>query len=198
MKNYTAKTLEDAIKQAADEQTISTESVIYELVEEKKGLFKKVTINVYEPKDIQDYACEYLETCIESLGTQSNATAVQDGELIKITINSERNPILIGKNGKTLQALNELVKVATSAKFKRRIRILLDVNDYKEDKYSRIARTARNVAKQVQKSKVSAQLEPMPADERRIVHNALAEFSHIKTESSGEGTHRAVSIKYID
>lgn len=198
MKTYTGKTLEDALKQAAEETSIAVETLAYDVVEEKKGLFKKVTINVYEPEDVRDYACEYLETCIEALGIESNATATQDGDLIKITINSEHNPILIGKNGRTLQALNELAKVATSAKFKRRIRILLDINDYKEDKYSRIARVARNIAKQVQKNKVDAQLEPMTADERRVVHNALAEFSHIKTESSGEGTHRAVNIKYVE
>jgi spoIIIJ-associated protein len=45
---------------------------------------------------------------------------------------------------------------------------------------------------------MDATLEAMPADERRVVHNALANFSHIKTESAGEGNRRAVVIKYID
>lgn len=198
MKTYTAKTIEDALKNASDELAIPTENLIYEVAEEKKGLFKKITVNVFELEDVRDYACEYLESSIEQLGIEATATATQNGELIKITINSDHNPILIGKNGRTLQALNELTKVATSAKFKRRFRILLDVNDYKEDKYSKIARVARNMAKEVQRTKIDAQLEPMPADERRVIHNALAEFSHIKTESSGDGTHRAVNIKYVE
>ncbi|NCA96905.1 MAG: protein jag, partial [Bacteroidia bacterium] len=57
---------------------------------------------------------------------------------------------------------------------------------------------ARKAAKEVQKTKMEATLEAMPADERRVVHNALANFSHIKTESAGEGNHRAVVIKYVE
>ena len=47
-------------------------------------------------------------------------------------------------------------------------------------------------------TKVSVKLDPMTADERRIIHNTLNGMSHIKTESSGEGHDRAVTIKYVD
>ena len=119
-------------------------------------------------------------------------------DIIRIEIDSDHNPIIIGKNGVTLQALNEIVRLAVSGKFHHRFRILLDIGEYKNSKYSRVAFIARKTAKEVQKSKVDVTLDPMPSDERRIVHNALADFSHIKTESSGEGHHRAVTIKYVD
>ena len=118
--------------------------------------------------------------------------------IIHLTINSERNPILIGTGGKTLQAFNELTRLAVSAHFKHRYRVLLDVGGYKEERYEKVARIARREAKSVQKTKGSAKLNPMTPDERRIVHNALNGMPHITTESEGEGGNRAVVIKYVD
>ncbi|NCB47987.1 KH domain-containing protein, partial [bacterium] len=164
----------------------------------KKGIFKKVTIEVYELSDAIEFAEGYLKNVTAALGIVAETTTVLKDDIIHISLNSDHNPILIGKNGKTLQALNELTRLAVSSKYKKRFRILLDINDYKDGKYSRVAFAARRAAKEVQKTKMDATLEAMPADERRIVHNALANFSHIKTESAGEGNHRAVVIKYID
>jgi spoIIIJ-associated protein len=104
---------------------------------------------------------------------------------------------LIGKNGVTLQALNELVRLATSSKFKKRFRILLDINDYKEAKYDKVVSIAKRLAKDVIRTKQDITLDPMPADERRMVHNALTGMPNIKTESVGEGAHRAICIRYI-
>lgn len=199
MKTYTAKNVEEAIKEACQELNIEEKDLLFEIQDEKKGLFsKKAVISVYEIADVIDFAKEYVISSVTALGLTVEATASYQDEIIHITINSDHNPILIGKNGRTLQSLNELVKLAVNARFKRRFRILLDVNDYKNVKYSRIIRNARIVAKQVQKSKVDVKLDPMTPDERRIVHNALSEFSHIKTESEGDGQNRAIVIKYIE
>lgn len=198
MKKYQAKTIDEAVEMAAQELGILPSDVNFAVQEEKKGLFKKVTIEVYELSDAIEFAEEYLKNVTAALGIQSETTTVLKDDIIRISLNSDHNPILIGKNGKTLQALNELARLAVSSKFKKRFRILLDINDYKDGKYSRVAFAARKAAKEVQKTKMDATLEPMPADERRVVHNALANFSHIKTESAGEGHHRAVVIKYVD
>lgn len=198
MKKYQAKTIDEALEMAAQELGILPSDVNFAVQEEKKGLFKKVTIEVYELSDAIEFAEEYLKNVTAALGIQSETTTVLKDDIIHISLNSDHNPILIGKNGKTLQALNELTRLAVSSKFKKRFRILLDINDYKDGKYSRVAFAARKAAKEVQKTKMDATLEPMPADERRVVHNALANFSHIKTESTGEGHHRAVVIKYVD
>ena len=97
-----------------------------------------------------------------------------------------------------LRNFPEIVRLAVSGKFRRRFRILLDIGDYKNSKYSRVASVARRTAKEVQKTHVDVVLDPMPSDERRIVHNVLSNFSHIATESSGEGHRRAVTIKYVE
>ena len=200
MKTYTAKTIEEAVKEASLDLGMDEDELVFKVVEEKKGLIsKKATIDVYEFTDVIEFAEGYIKSVIESLGISGVKTkASLEDNIIRIEIDSDHNPILIGKNGVTLQALNEIVRLAVSGKFHHRYRVLLDIGDYKDAKYSRVAAIARRTAKEVQKSKVDVVLDPMPSDERRIVHNVLANFSHITTESSGEGRKRAVTIKYVE
>lgn len=200
MKSYTAKTIEEAVKLASEELGISEDDLVFKVTEEKKGILsKKAVIEVFELTDVIEFAESYIKDVIESLGVSGVTTkASLEDDIIHIEIDSDHNPILIGKNGVTLQALNEIVRLAVSGKFRRRFRVLLDIGDYKNAKYSRVASIARRTAKEVQKTKVDVTLDPMPSDERRIVHNVLTNFSNIKTESSGEGHRRAVTIKYVD
>lgn len=199
MKQYTCKTLEECLAQASSDLGVSESQIVYKLIEEKKGLFtKKTIIEVYDSEDAAEFAQEYLKTAIGGMGIEITTSATVQDEIVKVTIDSERNPVLIGKAGKTLQALNELVRLAVSNKYHHRYRILLDVGGYKEDKYSRITYIAKKAAKDVVRSKVDIKLDPMTPDERRVVHNALNGMAHIKTESYGEGADRAITIKYID
>lgn len=199
MKTYTGKTVEEVVAKAAAEQGIEVDQLMYSVVEEVKGLIKKkAVIDVYDISDVIEYASNYLVEGIKALGFEATVTPSLKDEIIKLRIESERNPILIGKNGVTLQALNELTRLAVSNHFKRRYRILLDIAGYKDEKYSRIISIARRLAHEVTRTKVSATLDPMPADERRAVHNALTGMPHIKTESSGEGRNRKISINYVD
>jgi spoIIIJ-associated protein len=198
MKEFSSKTVEEAVAQAAQEMGVPAEQLVYKVTEEKKGLFsKKATIQVYEVNDAVEFAQEYLKTAIGGMGIEITTQGTIEEDIIRITIDSERNPVLIGKNGRTLQALNELDRLAVSNKFRHRYRILLDVGGYKEDKYSRVAYIARRTANEVLKSHVDVRLDPMTPDERRVVHNTLNGMANIKTESSGEGVNRAVTIKYI-
>jgi len=198
MREFSGKTLEDAIASASSELGVDANEIVYTVEEEKKGLFgKKVTINVYELPDIVEYAEDYILNIIDSLEIESSVISKVEDGIIRITIDSTHNPILIGKNGVTLQALNDLVKVAVSNHFKKRYRILLDVNGYKDVKYGKLVRNARRLAKDVVRSKASMTLDPMPADERRIIHTALANFKGVRTESIGEGKHRQLQIIYV-
>ena len=199
MKTYQGKTLEEALEAASNELNIPTEDLIYIVSDKTAGIFnKKLIIEVYELSDVITYAEDYLLGVIDSLEIESSVNTKLDDDIIRITIDSTHNPILIGKGGKTLQSLNELVKLAVSNHFHRRFRILLDINGYKDNKYYRLERIARKCAYEVQKSKTTYTFEPMPADERRIIHNACSGLDHIKTESTGEGTHRQVQIIYVD
>ena len=199
MKEYSGKTVEEAIATAALTEGVEEHALIYRVKEEKKGLFsKKATIEVYGIEDAMDYAQEYLKTALGAMGVEITTEAYVEEGIIRLTIDSERNPILIGKAGKTLQALNELVRLAVSSRFRHRFRVLLDVGGYKEDKYDKLAWIAKRTAKDVIRTHQDARLDPMTPDERRIVHNTLSGWDHIRTESSGEGADRAVTIRYVD
>jgi spoIIIJ-associated protein len=198
MKTYTAKTLEDVLAQAEKELNIPANDLSYKIVDEKTGIFsRKLVVEVYEVSDAIAFAEAYLIKTISQMGIDVTAKTTIKDDIINVTINSSRNPILIGKNGITLQALNELVRLATSSKFKKRFRILLDVNDYKEAKYDKVVAIAKRIARDVTRTKVDVTLDPMPADERRMVHGALTGMPNIKTESVGEGHRRAICIRYI-
>ena len=198
MKRFTAKTLDDAIVLACQDYGILPDQLNYAIIEEKKGLFaKKVEIEVYDLSDAIEFAQEYLVNAISTFGITATTKASLSDDIIKITINSDHNSILIGKNGRTLQALNELTKLAVSSRFKKRYRVLLDIADYKGDKYKRVIHMAKRTAYEVQKTHVDAELDPMTADERRAVHNALSRIRNVSTESTGEGKKRHIVIKYV-
>ena len=199
MKSFTGKTVEDALNAASEEYGTPVEELIYIVTDKTKGIFsKKVVVDVFDLSDVIKYAEDYVLDVIDNLGIESTVSTKLDDDIIRITIDSTHNPILIGKNGKTLQALNELAKLAVSNHFHKRFRVLLDVNGYKDNKYDRLTRLARKYAHEVQKTKTTYTFDPMPADERRAVHNACSGMPHIRTESSGEGTHRQVQIIYVD
>lgn len=199
MKEYQGKTAEEALANAAEELNVPVDSLIYIVSDKRKGLFsKKVVVEVFEIRDVVMYAEDYILDVIDSLDIESSVQTTVDQDIIRICIDSEHNPVLIGKNGRTLQALNELTKLAVSNHFHRRFRILLDINGYKDSKYSRLARVARRAAHDVQRSHDTYTFEPMPPDERRAIHNACSNMSNIKTESVGEGLHRQVQIIYVE
>ena len=199
MEVYTGKTVEEALEEASKELQIPVRDLIYIVLDKKAGLFtKKFQVEVYDLSDVIRFAEDYLLQVVDALGIESSVKTSLDDDVIRICIDSTHNPILIGKNGVTLQALNELVKLATNNHFHKRFRILLDINGYKDSKYGKLARMARKLAKDVQRTKTTYTFDPMPADERRAIHNACSNMSHIKTESIGEGKTRQVQIIYVD
>ena len=199
MNKYTAKTLDDALALASENEGCPVEELNYQIIEEKKGLFsRKVTIETYGISDVIVFAKEYLLTIIKNYDLEGTVVEKFENGIIHLTIDTNHNSILIGKNGKTLQALNDVCRYAVAAKYKKHYRILLDINSYKNEKYTKLARIAKRVAKEVLNTKSTVHLDPMPADERRIVHNALTRFKNISTQSEGTGNKRHIVISYKD
>ena len=106
--------------------------------------------------------------------------------------------IIIGKAGQTLRAISTVLKAACNNTFKKRINLTVDVNHYKEDRYRKVRGMANRIAKEVVRSHIDVALDPMPNDERKVVHQFLSNREHIKTESEGEGNKRHLIIKYVD
>lgn len=199
MEKYTGKTVEEALQKASEETETAVESLIYRVTDEKAGLFsKKVVIEVYDYSDIVRYAEEYVLNVTDSLGIEASVKSTLDDETIKIVVDSTHNPILIGKNGKTLQALNELTRLVVSNRFHKRFRVLLDINGYRNHRYHQLERLARKIGHDVQKSKTTYTFDPMPSDQRRVIHNAVSKMRNVKSESKGEGKNRQVQIIYVE
>lgn len=199
MNRYTAKTLNDVLALASEKEGCTIEELNYQVIEEKKGLFvKKVVIETYGVSDVISFAKDYLLTIISNYDLEGTVTEKYENNIIHLTIDTNHNSILIGKNGKTLQALNDVCRYAVASKFKRHYRILLDINEYKNEKYAKLSRIAKKVAKEVLHTKQTVHLDPMPADERRIVHNTLTKFKNISTQSEGNGNRRHIVISYKD
>ena len=199
MKTFTGKTQEEALEKASEELGLPVSELTYKVHDKKVGIFnKKVAVDIYELPDIIQYAEDYVLGITDALGIESSPKTRLDDDIIRITIDSTHNPILIGKNGRTLQAINELTKLAVSNHFRKHYRILIDINGYKDNRYKRLRGFARKCAFEVQKTKATHTFDPMPADERRIIHNACTGIKNIKTESVGEGPRRQVTIIYID
>lgn len=202
MKKFIGKTKEEAIEIAAKELSVPTD-MLY-VVDEKvtKGLFgkvKSVEITCYTDSMVIEFVLNYLKDVIEKIGLEVNQLTPSFSEgLIRVKISTNHNSIIIGKNGRTLQAINEICRCAASSTFQKRVRILLDVNEYKEEKYKKIIYIAKKEANKVLKTKITAELEHMSSDERRIIHNTLKDFKNIKTVSVGEGKNRHITIQYVE
>ena len=193
VKVYTGKNLDDLLKSVAAEKGVAVEELTYTVKEEKAGFLGiggKVEAEVYCSKDIEAFLKAYLERFFENIEMQAEVTVENDDGFYRIQINAENNAVLIGKNGTALQSLNTIVKAAASSEFRKRVGVLIDINGYKQEKYHKVCALAMRVAKDVRRTKTDAILDPMPADERKAIHNHLADMDCITTESEGEGNHR--------
>ena len=199
LKVYTGKNLDDLLKSVAAEKGVAVEELTYTVKEEKAGFLGiggKVEAEVYCSKDIEAFLKAYLERFFENIEMQAEVTVENDDGFYRIQINAENNAVLIGKNGTALQSLNTIVKAAASSEFRKRVGVLIDINGYKQEKYHKVCALAMRVAKDVRRTKTDAILDPMPADERKAIHNHLADMDCITTESEGEGNHRRLKIMY--
>lgn len=195
MNLYTGKTLEEALDKAADDQNVDIEYLQYRVLRQNE---EEVEIEAYFVADVIDYVKGYLNTVLTNMNLNVELSAKYEGEVINVNIKTDHDAVLIGKGGKTLQALNELVRVAIHTRYGKHYKILLDIGEYKEEKYEKLIQMARRYAKEVQQTKTKVTLRPMPSDERRIVHGALANYHNIKTESVGQGKDRRLTIYYVE
>lgn len=199
MKTYESKTEQEALEIACQDLGITPEEFTYEVIEEKKGLFsKKVVIQGYTQEMVKDYLENFVRKTLTNMEFEvETVTYIQDGR-IYCNINTDNNSILIGKGGVILRAFNFISKNAVQNEFKKRIEISLDINGYKENRYQKVTAMAKRIGKQVQRTKVAAKLDPLPADERKVMHQVISEMNHLKTESKGEGRERHIIISYVE
>ena len=130
------------------------------------------------------------------MGIEANFESNIRNNQINIKMYSDKNNILIGKNGQTLMAIQTILRQQVYNEINVYPHILLDVENYKEKKLSNLERNAKRIAKEVMKTKTDVELDNMNSYERRIIHNALADFKNISTTSEGEEPNRHIVISY--
>ena len=208
------KTVEEAIENGLAELGLERHEVNVDVLQEgRAGLFgiggepalvRLSTASLELPEgDEVAYAQEVLERLLDmmSIDAETSVRAPEtpgDGaELARAVLDVEGEDlgVLIGRRGQTMASLQYLVNLIVSRKYKGQGPFTVDVEGYRQRREQSLRDLAFRMAERVRTSGRSVTLEPMPANERRIVHLALAKDPTVSTSSVGDGDARKVSIR---
>ena len=194
-----AKNENEARERAAEELRIQPDKIKITVTREKKGLFAGGT-NLYEAIPDVNLTLEgktYLEGILQAMDVEfkMELRTKEDGREIHYNIQSSDNAVLIGREGRTLIALQHMLRSYLQTFVQSQITVTLDIANYFENHKRQLEILATKTAKEVARTKIEVKLDPMNAYDRRIVHTKLSEWRDVETESEGEGEERALVIK---
>lgn len=197
---FEGKNKEELKEKLLKELKCEERECLFKYETKKGGLFKSESyvIKGITLDNVKNDIATFLKDLVTNMGLEVNIESNIRDNQINIKMFSNNNPILIGKNGQTLIALQNIVKQMVYTNTGLYPYILLDVENYKDKKQSNLEYHAKKIAKEVQKTKVDVILDDMNSYERKIVHDVLNNFKNIKTESEGEEPHRHIIIKYVE
>ena len=199
MKKYVfaEKSEDEALNEALKNLEVTEDDIICKFTEQKSGLFKakKYEVEVVKKSDVDNFIKDFTLKLTKDMGFSTKIEAKKRDGILSITLYSDNNSLLIGKDGKNMSALGVIVRQVIYNELGFFYKFNLDVGEYKLKQQKNIERIAYKVARDVAKSKVEAKLEPMNSYERRIVHNILNDDKYVYTESIGEEPNRCVVIK---
>ena len=199
----TAATVEEAIEKAEAQLGLSRDQFEVEVIrEEKSGILgakgKEASIKVIPviptEKDAVKLVTEILDTLLRLLGVTGKVEVISDKIPLALDIKGDDLGILIGRRGQTLASLEYVTKLIVVGRLKTWLPLTVDVAGYKKRRCDSLQRLALYLAEQVKSRRRAITMEPMPADERRIVHLTLADNPDVTTQSIGEGEGRKVVI----
>lgn len=215
--NTTTQAIENGLK----ELKVSKDKVEIKVLEEEKRSFfnilaprvVKVQLTLKEDKkedkkiskkieflstEEQDSAFEkldvFLKDFMKNLPENTTYRIEKSSEGLNVFIENEDLGYLIGYRGETLYALQNIISAIASKGLKHRVRVILDIEGYKEKREKTLQDLAEKMAKRVIRTRKSVTLEPMQAYERKIIHSYLQENEKVETRSVGEEPHRRLII----
>ena len=213
---FEGRTEKEAIDHAIESLGLNREEIDVEILENKKKGFLfgggKVKIRVHlseegeegeerevlEPQDdIEKTLMEFLSELIKKMALDGDVYLVSrdEGRLV-YEIQSDDAAILIGRQGKTLDAFQLLMNIYAGKISQSRLRVVVDAEDYRLRREKQLIRIAHGVAEQVKRTKGSKLLDAMNPFERRLVHTALNDQKNIETISEGEGLYKKIRVIY--
>lgn len=203
MITVTAKTVDDAIVQAAVQLGVSSDKLQYEIIEKGStgilgGLIgaKPAVIRAKKVETIDEKATDFLESVFDAMGLQVEIDVKLNEEEKELDVNlsGEEMGILIGKRGQTLDSLQYLVSLVVNKEAEDYLRVKLDTENYRERRKETLETLAKNIAYKVKRTRRSVALEPMNPYERRIIHSAIQNDKYVFTRSEGEEPFRHVVV----
>lgn len=150
---------------------------------------------------ILEVTTQTVQELLEKMGIDAQVKASFSENLdnrsrvpVMVDIRGSDLSILIGRHAETLNALQYITSLIIGKELGHSVSILLDVEGYRQRREQQLRQLARRIADQAVKTGRRQILEPMPANERRMIHIELRDHPSVKTESIGEDPHRKVTI----
>ena len=155
-------------------------------------------MEVVKKEAVKNYIREFLTKVTTEMGVSTKIEINEEDDVFSAKMFSDNNSILIGKDGRTLQSLQVLLRQALSNQIKFNVKVNLDASNYKVKKERFFEKDIKNIINEVIKSKDEVKLDSMNSYKRRIVHSIASEYYNIETESFGEEPERYVVIRYVE
>jgi spoIIIJ-associated protein len=199
------KTYEEAIKKASLELGTDEKNLDIEVKEvNTKGILgllgtKKVRIlaKIKEIDSPEEFAIKFLNDIGKQIGLSFNVKVSQINERLDrviFLIQCDDGDILIGKDGEILEALQHILRLAIAKKFKLNLKILVDINGYREKRKNTLTIMAKRLADKAKRTGRKHKTDPLNPYERRIIHTLFKHNRNITTKSEGEGHTKKVII----
>lgn len=193
------RTVEEAVAAAVEELGVPSDRVTVEVLDEGKAGFlgigaRPATVRVTVKETRAERVEAFLGDVCEAMGVGVRMEIREDGEYIHVDITGQEAGILIGHHGQTLDALQYLTNLVAARVDRHGPRVLLDVEGYRKRRTETLTNLARRLAERVVRTGERAVLEPMSAQERRVIHLALQGFPGVTTVSEGQEPFRRVVI----
>ena len=197
----TAKTVDDAITEACQKFSVTSDKLEYEVIEEGSAGFlgigsRAAVIKARVKSSIQDTARSFLQDVFEAMGLTVVVDMKYDeiDHFMDIDLKGDEMGVLIGKRGQTLDSLQYLTSLVVNKDAENYIRVKVDTENYRKRRKDTLENLAKNIAFKVKRTKRHVSLEPMNPYERRIIHSALQNDRYVVTHSEGDEPFRRVVV----
>ena len=149
-----------------------------------------------DPAVVGQTASDFLEGLVRAFGTTGKITVNQEAEEIEVRVDGTELGLLVGPAGATLQAIQDLTRVASQRRLgDQDTRLRIDIAGYRERRREALGRFAKKVADEVKEAGAARMLEPMNSADRKIVHDTLVDYEGVSTRSEGEEPRRRVVVE---